>query len=91
MEEVKGKLIEDIITSDKDFQLENLQNIYFKNFGEKNVMIGQYLLRPDQETYIHTGNITLESKSLEIVFTDGMGIKQELYVRYIKVPECTCD
>ena len=91
MEGLKGKLIEDRITSDKDFPLANLQQIYFKNVGARNVLIGQYLLRPDQETHIHTGNITLEPKNLEIVFIEGMGTKKDLYVRYIKVPDCTCD
>lgn len=89
--ENKGQFVEKRITKNLSFSINNLQNIYFKNFGEKDVMIGQYRLRPDQETQIYTGNVTLESKELDVLFMDGMGKKKDLYVRYIKVPECTCD
>ncbi|WP_272152119.1 hypothetical protein [Tenacibaculum aiptasiae] len=88
---MEGQFVEERIKRDKSFPLGNLQNVYFKNFGEKNVMIGQFELRPDQETYIHTGNTTLAPKDLNIMFTDGIGTTKDLYVRYIKVPDCTCD
>lgn len=91
MEDLKGKFIEGRITKDDSLPLKNLQNIYFKNVGSKSVMIGQFELRADQEKYIHTGNITLDAKNLDISFIGGMGDKKDLYVHYIKMPDCTCD
>ena len=86
-----GKFVEDIITSDESFPLVNLQNIYFKNVGSTDVRIGIFLLKPDQERYIKTGIITLESKNLDINFLGGLGNENELYVSYIRMPDCTCD
>ncbi|WP_272149131.1 hypothetical protein [Tenacibaculum aiptasiae] len=91
MENLKGVFVEKQITSNETFQLGNTQDIYFKNLGSTEVKVGIYPLRPDQEKYIHTGNITLESRGLEIFFVEGAGKTNNLYISYIKMPECTCD
>ncbi|WP_299124207.1 hypothetical protein [uncultured Tenacibaculum sp.] len=87
----RGKFVESKITSDDSLSLANLQNIYFKNVGATDVRIGLFVLKPAQDRYIKTGNTTLDQTSLDINFLGGLGKQQDLYVSYIKMPDCTCD
>lgn len=90
MGEFTGNFVEKKITNDDRLSLKNVQNIYFKNVGSRTVMIGQFKLRAEQEKHIHTGNTTIDQISLDISFISGLGDKNELYVHYIKIPDCQC-
>ena len=90
MGEFTGSFVEKRITNDDRLSLKNVQNIYFKNLGSKEVIIGQFKLRADQEKHINTGNVTLDQISLDISFLEGIGNKNDLYVHYIKIPDCQC-
>ncbi|CAA0215739.1 hypothetical protein [Tenacibaculum maritimum] len=91
MESKKGKYDETVISDNRTFSLKGKQNIYFKNLGDTEVLIGLYPLKVEQSSYIHTGDVILDKKNLDIVFKDHLGGNNSLYVRYVIIPDCICE
>ncbi|WP_299106043.1 hypothetical protein [uncultured Tenacibaculum sp.] len=86
----KGNLVEKGITKNETLVVENLCNLYFKNYGSSTVKIGLITLKPYEETTIDTGAIST-STSFNISFDTTIGNGNNLYFRAINITGVICD
>lgn len=87
--ELKGSLTERILQNDETLSLGGLCDVYFKNMGPTPVDVGLLKLNPYEDTSFASG-CTLDNKNLQITFDTEKGNNKRLYMRAIKIIDCSC-
>ena len=89
MGNAQGTYFEKIITSNQDFKIGGLEDLFIQNIGSNSVKVGIRTLEPYESLPPIARGTTLENTDLSIHFDTTEGGMNQLYIRAIKV-SCIC-